>query len=198
MSSAVPQSPTTLLGAVLRIAWSRYLDQLRSDPLLTKCVTSGALSAFAAVLSARLGNKPLKSSAWLNEMTIGLVLRGPVIHAFHNFLERVVFASAQNQNAVPVVLGKLAIDQLLFAPILTSAYLYLSGMLRDVPLPTTSRKIRRELPTILRSNWLVWVPANLFGYTFVPLELRVAWGSVVGVAWTTFLIAKVRREEEGP
>lgn len=196
MASIASPSPPSLLGAVLRIAWNRYLQLLSTDPLLTKSVTSGTLSAVAAVLSARLGNTPLKSSAWLNEMTVGLVLRGPFVHAFHNFLDRVLFANVSNQNSVLVVLGKLAIDQLLFAPAFTSAYLYLQGMLRDVPIHVTSRKLEKELPAILCSNWLVWVPANLFGYACVPLELRVAWGSIVGVAWTTFLIAKVRHEEE--
>jgi hypothetical protein len=74
---------------------------------------------------------------------------------------------------------------------LTCCYLYLAAAFEDVPAEVTRRKIRMELWGIMKSNWAVWVPANLIGYAVVPLELRVAWASLVGIAWTTILIGKV-------
>lgn len=169
------------------------MRRLESSPVLTKALTSGALSVVAEVLARTLACKPLRSSSALHEFTIGLLLRGPVIHYFHMLLDQVVFAQASNQRDTRIVLAKLAIDQLLFAPVFISGYLYLSGLMVDVPLAVTSRRIKKELLGVLKSNWVVWVPANFVGYYFVPLQLRVAWASLVGVAWTAFLIAKTSR-----
>jgi hypothetical protein len=195
--SRAPPAPS-LLASVLRLAWRRYLGSLRAAPLLTKSVTSGALSALSSLLAARLSRRPARASAALHELTIGLVLRGPLVHAFHTLLDGAVFARARDHAAPRVVLAKLALDQALFAPALTCAYLYLSAALEDVPVAVTTRKIRRELWSIMKSNWGVWVPANLIGYGVVPLELRVAWASLIGVLWTTFLICKVGEKPDEP
>lgn len=189
-------SSPSLVTHILALAWRRYLANLRTAPLLTKSVTSGALSLLSSVIASRLSRTPLRTSSALHELTVGLVLRGPFVHAFHTALDTVVFARAPDQASPSVVLGKLLLDQLLFAPALTCAYLYLSAAMEDVPLRVTTRKIRRELLQVMMSNWCVWVPANLIGYAFVPLELRVAWGSIIGLAWTTFLICKVGNKRE--
>lgn len=190
--------PSSFLSTVLRLAWRRYLTSLRQSPVLTKSVTSGVLSLISSILAARLSRRPVRSSAALHELTVGLVLRGPFVHAFHTLLDKGVFARVKNQTAPGVVLAKLAMDQLLFAPVLTCSYLYLVGALEDVPPAVTTRKIRRELWGVMKSNWSVWVPANLIGYSFIPLELRVAWGSLVGIAWTTLLISKVSTKQDNP
>lgn len=193
MRCSASRSP--FLPGLLRLAWARYLSALRRDPLLTKSATSGLLSLLSSLLAARLARTPPRSSAALQELTAGLALRGPAVHAFHTLLDRVVFAAAPSQTAPPVVLAKLALDQLLFAPALTAAYLHLRGAFADEPLRETAARVRRELWTVMLSNWAVWVPANLVGYAAVPLDLRVAWGSVVGVLWTTILIRKVAAEK---
>jgi Mpv17 / PMP22 family len=184
--------------AILSLAWRLYVAKLKSDPLLTKAVTSGVLSIVADIAAKKLARRPLKSSSALHELTVGLVLRAPVVHAFHVFLDRVVFARAKNQAAPPIVLGKLALDQILFAPAFLSTYLLLSGALDDVPLAVTKRRIRKELYPMLRSNWCVWVPAQFISYAFVPLNLRVAWGSVVGLFWTTYLISTTSKNTIQP
>jgi protein Mpv17 len=91
------------------------------------------------------------------------------------------------------VLAKLVIDQFLFSPVFISAYMYLNGLMTDVPLRVTTARLRRELFGILKSNWVIWVPANFVSYYWVPVELRVAFGSVVGVIWTAILISKISK-----
>jgi peroxisomal membrane protein 2 len=193
-----------LAAEILGIAWRSYVGQLQREPLLTKAVTAGVLSVVSEVVARRLSGQPLKSSSALHELTVGLVLRGPVIHWFHTLLEAVVFRRARDHAAPHIVLAKLAIDQLLFAPLFIAAYMYLSGLMNDVPLRVTSARLRRELVGVLKSNWVVWVPANFFSYYCVPVELRVAFGSVIGVFWTAILIGKLSksppavRDVDGP
>ncbi|CDF37142.1 unnamed protein product [Chondrus crispus] len=190
--STEPTVSKTLPGFILSMAWNSYMQKLQSDPLLTKAVTSAILSVFSDVFAKRMKQMPLRSSTAMNELTIGLVLRGPLIHAFHNFLDKVIF-KGRNQSSAAVVIGKLAIDQLLFAPIFTSLYFYVQGLFEDRGIAVTTQKLKKELPGIMRSNWSVWVPANFLNYLFIPLELRVLFGSVISFFWNAYLISRASR-----
>lgn len=190
--STQPAVPKTLPGVILSMAWGSYLQKLKSDPLITKAITSALLSVCSDIFAKRMKKLPLRSSTAINELTIGLVLRGPLIHTFHNFLDKVVF-KGRNQSSPAVVVGKLVIDQFLFAPLFTSLYFYVRGLAEDRGLAVTTQKLRKELPDIMRSNWSVWVPANFINYLFVPLELRVLFGSVVSFFWNAYLISRASR-----
>lgn len=179
--------PQSLPSRILSIALRRYLTSLRTSPLLTKSVTSATLSFLSSLLASHLSHTPPLHSAALHELCIGLLLRGPAVHAFHTALDAHLGPNA--------VLTKLALDQGLFAPALTVAYIFLDAAFRDVPLAVTRRKVRRDILSIMQSNWAVWVPANLVGYAIVPLEFRTLWGSLVGVAWGALLIRKVKAAE---
>lgn len=120
--------------------------------------------------------------------------RGPLIHAFHNFLDKIVFKGAKQTSPI-VVLGKLVIDQFIFAPIFTSLYFYLRGLSEDRSLATTTKRLKSELLGIMKKNWSLWVPANFINYLVIPLELRVLFGSVVAFFWNAYLISQATRTE---
>ncbi|PXF48434.1 Peroxisomal membrane protein 2 [Gracilariopsis chorda] len=183
-----------LPSVVITVAWRSYLQRLQKDPLLTKAITSAVLSVCSEVFAKRLRNLPLKSSAAMHELTIGLVLRGPLIHAFHNFLDKVVFKGAK-QTSPTVVLGKLIIDQFIFAPIFTSLYFYFRALSEDRSVATTTKRLKSELLGIMKKNWSLWVPANFINYMVIPLELRVLFGSVVAFFWNAYLISQASRTE---
>lgn len=175
---------------VLSLAWRSYLRKLRSNPLLTKALTSGILSVLSEVFAKSVTAERLQTSAAMKELTAGLLLRGPVVHAFHTFLDKVVFVHSEHTSP-RIVLLKLVIDQLLFAPLFTALYLYFIALFNDQGVNETTRNLRRDLPHIMRSNWAVWLPANLISYAAIPLELRVLFGNIVGFFWNAYLIAIV-------
>lgn len=185
-------------AAVLARAWRAYLGKLSSEPVVTKALTAAVISALSDVGAAQCaGGAKTSARSVINQFCIGLVIRGPVVHWFHTLLDRVVFARAADQTRPAVVLGKVLIDQFLFAPPFTALYFYVIGLMEEQPLRAITRKVRAELLDVLKSNWAVWIPANLVGYYAVPLELRVLWGNVIGIIWTAILITKVKRSGGG-
>ena len=91
------------------------------------------------------------------------------------------------------MISKLLIDQFIFAPFFTSLYFYVRGLSNDKGIGTTSKQLKRELVGIMKGNWSVWIPANLVNYSVVPLQLRVLFGSVIGVFWNAYVIVKASR-----
>ena len=187
------------LRTVLAAAWRQYLNRLQTNPMVTKAITAAIISALSDVGASQVsGGGGVTARSVMHQFGIGLVIRGPLVHYFHTFLDRVVFARVMDQSRAPVVIGKVLIDQFLFAPPFTALYFYVIGLLEDKSLRDVTRKVRRELLDVMKSNWLIWIPANLIGYYAIPLELRVLWGNVVGILWTAILIAKVRRTGSTP
>ncbi|GJD07072.1 Peroxisomal membrane protein 2 [Galdieria sulphuraria] len=159
------------------LAWRSYLRQLQTNPLITKSITSGIISSLSTVLV-------------INEFTIGLVLRAPVVHYFHTFLDKCLFRNAK-QTSLAVIVAKVILDQFIFSPPFTALYYYVTALMRDEPLKPVSQKIRRELFDVMKKSWLLWIPVNAINYALIPLELRVLFANIVDVFWTAYLISTV-------
>lgn len=67
---------------------------------------------------------------------------------------------------------------------------------RGAQVSDITRKVKNELWSVMKSNWTVWVPANIIGYGAIPLNLRVMWGNIIGIFWTAYLIASVRDKKK--
>mmetsp|Transcript_6078 Transcript_6078/g.12942 ORF Transcript_6078/g.12942 Transcript_6078/m.12942 type:complete len:223 (-) Transcript_6078:805-1473(-) len=187
---------TASRGLVIGNVWGAYLAKLSQEPLLTKSVSAGVLSIVSDVLSKLLSKQKIKSSSIFNELTMGLVIRGPLIHWFHLFLDRVVFRKARNQFAPAVVIGKLVLDQFVFSPLFISLYFILNALMLDQPVSDAIKKIRKTLVSVLVKNWSVWIPANAISYAVIPLNLRVLYGNIVSIFWTAYLIKHVGGDTE--
>ncbi|BAM79637.1 similar to peroxisomal membrane protein PMP22 [Cyanidioschyzon merolae strain 10D] len=181
------------LRLLLAAIWKSYLRKLQTDPVVTKSISAAIISLVSDLLASSLSGSKLSSRSLLNQFSIGLAIRGPIVHYFHQFLDRVVFARVTNQTQIAVVIAKVIIDQFIFSPPYNALYFLIIGLLEDRSLAEIGRKIRRELWGVMKTNWIVWTPANIISYYAIPLELRVLWGNLVGIIWTAILISKVRR-----
>lgn len=106
---------------------------------------------------------------------------GPALHVWYGTLAR-VFATTGTMSAF----GRLAMDQLLFAPVfigsIISLIMYMEGQGEQVP-----SKIKNDLFTIVKSNWVLWVPFQFINFRFVPQHLQVLASNVVALAWNTYI-----------
>eukprot|EP00188_Purpureofilum_apyrenoidigerum_P000698 Plantae.Rhodophyta-Purpureofilum_apyrenoidigerum.ctg13263.p1 GENE.Plantae.Rhodophyta-Purpureofilum_apyrenoidigerum.ctg13263~~Plantae.Rhodophyta-Purpureofilum_apyrenoidigerum.ctg13263.p1 ORF type:complete len:208 (-),score=40.90 Plantae.Rhodophyta-Purpureofilum_apyrenoidigerum.ctg13263:118-741(-) len=176
---------------VLTRVWQNYLLRLDTNPVMTKAISAGVLSIASSLVGA-INQKQMRSPRKLiNEFCIGLIIRGPVVHYFHTLLDKVIFRNV-NQKSKLVVLAKVVLDQVVFAPLFISLYFYVSGLLDDKKFSEITKKIKKELFTVMKGNWSVWVPANIIGYAVIPLNLRVLWGNVINIFWTAYLISTVQ------
>ena len=69
---------------------------------------------------------------------------------------------------------RMALDQFVMAPFFISgtvaAVMFLEGKGHDI-----KSKLSNDLFTIVRSNWLLWVPFQFVNFGFVPAHLQVWW-----------------------
>jgi len=179
----------------LNTLWDDYLEQLDKNPLVTKSLTAAFTSVISDVLTQYLTGTPLSTLNYTsirNQLLIGLIFRGPVVHYWFIVLEeifaRLGYGSKKASNSMPVVLGKVALDQLTFSPVFNLLYFYLIGLMEGRSLQYIHDKISREFVMVMMMNYKVWPLVNVLNFKYVPPQLRVLFGNIVGIFWTAYVI----------
>mmetsp|Transcript_1675 Transcript_1675/g.2978 ORF Transcript_1675/g.2978 Transcript_1675/m.2978 type:complete len:216 (-) Transcript_1675:275-922(-) len=185
-----------LPGNLVVRAWTGYLNKLSSDPLMTKSISAGVLSVVSDLVAKILSKEKVKTSSLFNELTMGLIIRGPINHWFHLLLDNVIFRKARNQFAPGIIIGKLVLDQFVFSPLFIALYFIVNGFMLDQRMQDIADKIITTLPKVMLKNWSVWIPANAISYALIPLNLRVLYGNIISIFWTAYLIKQVNRNSK--
>lgn len=169
-----------------------YLSMLDKKPLITKAITSCALTGGGDLLCQLAiegdGFDPARSARF---GFLGLVLVGPGLHYWYNFLFR-AFPPAQ----YPGVLGvarRLALDQTVWAGGFLAVFFAANAALEGQP-QTAAPKIQKEWWPSMQMNWKLWIPANFVNFMFVPLRGQVLFANCVALVWNTYLSLASHRE----
>lgn len=116
----------------------------------------------------------------------GVMIDGPVGHFFYQFLDRKIFP--EDPKSTQAVLAKTAIDQCIWAPLMTCVFLAFLTTLEGRPdVSVIMSVIQAKLVPIMLANFTVWPLAHLVNFRFVPPEQRILFNNIVAIGWTTYL-----------
>ncbi|GAM25535.1 hypothetical protein SAMD00019534_087100 [Acytostelium subglobosum LB1] len=161
-------------------AW--YMKRLRTNPISTKALTSATLSFTSNVLAQRVIEGKKIDWSRVIKFTIWGLLASPVGHFWHIFLERLFRNVKEKYQAI----GKLVVDQLIFAPFINILFYTVLSLLDGKPGAILIKLYFDLIPTLMAS-WKVWPLAQFINFKFVPPHLRVLFGNLVGFAWSIYL-----------
>jgi hypothetical protein len=112
---------------------------------------------------------------------LGGLLISPILHGWYKLL-----GAKLPGTSTAAVLKRLALDQLGFAPtflpVFISSVLTLEGNAQQIP-----DKLRADWWPVTKANWVVWVPAQILNFRFVPGSMQVLFSNVVGLLWNAYL-----------
>jgi peroxisomal membrane protein 2 len=109
------------------------------------------------------------------------VLAGPSLHIWYGFLGR-RFPGTNLFSAIQ----RLAIDQLLFAPICLPTFFSANLILEGKPEKIYS-KLEQDWFSAVLANWSLWVPSQFINFRFVPSKFQVLFSNSVGFLWNIYL-----------
>lgn len=141
--------------------------------------------------------------------TYGLLIDGPIGHAWYKFLDRVVYPDKPQSTAA--VLIKTAADQLVWAPIMTIVFFALLKTLEGHPeliaatiqvsfglsngfadelcagcallVPDrASIHLQDKLVKTVVANYVLWPAAHFINFRFVPNQHRILYNNCVSVS----------------
>ena len=169
--------------------WTKYNDQLKKRPLLTKCITSGLLSLAADIL-CQVGfspTEPEKSTTSLDAAraakftALGAFFTGPALHFWYGWLGSIIPGGQLSS-----VLKRLLLDQCFFAPTFLTSFFSIALLLDGTPEKIIG-KIRSDLWSTVQANYIVWVPCQFINFMLVPPHLQVLFANAVGFFWNIYL-----------
>ncbi|KAJ2899496.1 hypothetical protein GGI21_000935 [Coemansia aciculifera] len=91
---------------------------------------------------------------------------------------------SQNTSAV---LKRLAVDQTVFAPVATLAFVGGMGAMEGLSRNELAERLRVQYPAVLLAGYMLWPAAQLINFSLVPLAYRIPFSSTVSLVWHTYL-----------
>ena len=175
--------------------WALYLSALETNPLATKCFTSGLLNAagdlFAQFMFENAGEKGCDLRRTGVFTFLGAALVGPCLHFWYGALSKIVAATGAAGTGAAAL--SLALDQLAFAPTFLAVFIAslftIEGNAASVPA-----KLRQDWGETVVTNWKVWVPFQFLNFRFVPVNLQVGAANVIALLWNTYMSWVTHRE----
>ncbi|CAA9993416.1 unnamed protein product [Nesidiocoris tenuis] len=113
---------------------------------------------------------------------------GPTLHGWYSTLGRILGET----SSLPRNLGKVAVDQTLFAPVCIASFLSLTALLQGRDVVKT---LENDYLDVLSANYKLWPPVQVINFTLVPLYYRTLFVQLIALGWNTYLSTKVNKEK---
>ncbi|KAL3670278.1 hypothetical protein V7S43_004591 [Phytophthora oleae] len=181
-----------------------YDECLRRQPLLTKMATSSVFFGLGDRLAQRVeklgktdeelsetdSNNTVEEGRVLSESTAktvrmmvwGGLLLSPMVHNWHNLLERAFVGTGKT-----VVAKKVVADMVFIAPQIPIWFLTSTGLMAGKPLRQAFDESVEKQPVMLAASYTLWPAVNCISYSVVPLQYRLLFGNVINLGWSSFL-----------
>lgn len=167
----------------------RYLNSLQTSPIATKSITClaafliGDVSAQVASSRARRLEERLATidaGRTLRMALFGLVWSGPAGHHFYKWLDKVLMPG--NPTALAAVVGKVAVDQLIYSPVSTALFFTWLNLTSATPenIPVD---LSEKLAPSVKTSWAFWVPTMAVNMSLIPVPMRILWINMMAIVW---------------
>lgn len=201
---------THAFGISANAAWMTYKGMLVKKPLLTKAITSCAITGFSDILCQNLQKKilaekdavvvvetdkgkqqPMAPSTstsldynrFVQASITGLVWSGPVTHFWYETLDKIL-------QVLPIqgtLLQKIFLDAIIFSPVTISGYFVVRSLLEGKGLDGGLTKVKNLFVPTLFGAWKFWPAANIINFGLIAKEYRVLFVNILGVFWAGYL-----------
>jgi len=119
----------------------------------------------------------------------------PIQFQWFKFLSQAFPITKASAN-VPV-LKRVAVDQLIFAPISLGCFFTFMTIAEGGGRRATVRKFQDVYLRTLMANYILWPVVQLLNFRVVPIQFQIPFVSSVGIAWTAYLSLANSSDEDG-
>jgi len=170
-------------------AW--YGEQCIIRPYITQSITGGVLWCAGDLISQTFEQKQTFDWVRVARMTgYGIVIAGPLYAWWYKVLDQKTLFLAQ-RSRVAYLLAKLGGDQVLFEPINLTIFFSITSAVQHWNKPNKleiiQNKIQTEFVSTYVADCIVWPPAQLLNFQYVPVKYHPLVVNSICVGWNAFL-----------
>ena len=153
--------------------------------LLTNMAITASLSSVGDIMQQSYEIAIHRQENWNKTRTFhvsitGLVL-GPPCHFWYKFLDH-YFPG----RALRVIIKKLVLDQIFCAPVMIFLFLTTLGILEKSSLQEMLAEFQECGKPLLLADWLVWPPAQVINFYFLPNRYRVLYDNTISLGFDIY------------
>ncbi|CAO1378730.1 unnamed protein product [Diamesa hyperborea] len=169
-----------------------YASAVAKYPIFSQALQSGILmgtgDAIAQKFVEKKDNFDVKRCSQF--FFIGFAIGGPGLRKWYGVLEK----TFNSPNRAANTFKKVALDQVLFAPIFLGSLIGLISALQGKNVAEIKSKLETDYTDILITNYKVWPAVQLINFYFVPINYQVLLVQFVAVFWNTYLSVKTNTD----
>jgi len=156
--------------------------------MFTKCCTTMTLGGLGDVIEQNLSNyrhgtrNPWNPVRTAKLAAFGLCVAGPMNHYWYKILDKGISGRTMTNN-----FQKLAADQILFAPIIVSAFFTSMTVMNGGGPEEIKNTLSKNFIPTMKMNYYLWPAAQMVNFTFVPPQQRVGYVACILLLWNTYL-----------
>ena len=177
-----------LLRSTTDTLFSRYL-------FITNTTVTVCLSSTGDILQQNYEIFKKRQKSWDQGRTKHVALTGlmigPTCHFWYHFLDRFLPG-----RTIQIVLKKVLIDQVVFSPINISMFLMTIGYLNGANSSVLIKDLREKGLDLLKAEWIVWPPAQLVNFLFLPTKYRVLYDNSVSLGFDCYYSSVAFRKDD--
>lgn len=187
-SSAVSSSFPSTNGFV---RW--YLEMIDKHPILTKSITAAAIFTAAdltsqvitfatsdvSVVSDKLEFDKLRT---LRMTGYGLILSGPTLHLWFNFVSKTIPKRDLISTAKKMVLG-----QAVYGPAITAVFFSVNAYMQGESGSEIFARLKRDMFPTIRNGLMFWPLCDFITYRYIPVHLQPLVSNSFAFIWTVYL-----------
>ena len=103
---------------------------------------------------------------------------GPCRHFWYQFLDRILPG-----RTLRIVGKKVLLDQVVFSPVNIGLFLVILGWLEGEQVKTVVKELQEKGGQLLKAEWIIWPPAQLVNFFFLPTKYRVLYDNTVSLGF---------------
>ncbi|CAH1104561.1 unnamed protein product [Psylliodes chrysocephalus] len=159
------------------------------------CILMGTGDAIAQTVVEKTDYNQFDFRRTLKFAFVGLIFVGPVLTTWYTFLNTTLPHSRKLYSTA--ALTKVALDQLVFAPVFLPACVTAVHVMNGRPLKNIRNELRLKYRDILLMNYKIWPAVQIMNFGIVPIKYQVILIQTVGILWNTYLSYKVQLNHSG-
>jgi len=112
----------------------------------------------------------------------------PPLHYYFKYLDRFLPG-----NSLSTTIKKLAIDQLIAAPLNIGILMGATNFLQNQSIHSVKSKLDSDFLPTLKANYMIWPAVNFINFKVIPPPQRILYVSFIGFFWNIFLSFKTNK-----
>ncbi|XP_035899547.1 mpv17-like protein 2 [Anopheles stephensi] len=153
--------------------------------LLTNVAISVSLSGVGDIIEQHYEIYNGELAAWDRQRTRFMSISGMTVgmfcHSWYNFMDR-----RFPGRTIGLVLKKVLIDQTVASPIVIFLFFATLAVLKRSSWEETRREVREKFIRLYTAEWIVWPPAQIVNFYFLPTKYRVLYDNTISLGYDVY------------